>query len=67
MFSNLSNLLVPHRLVVADGVELSAEHDGGEGEEEDRFQTEEDEQQHWHARGEVTALWGTDGGSRVNI
>ena len=47
---------VTHRLVVADGVELGAEHDGGEGEEEDSFQTEEDEQQHRHARGEVTAL-----------
>ena len=47
-----------HRLIVADGVELSAEHDGGEGEEEDSFQTEEDEQQNRHARGEVTALCG---------
>lgn len=35
---------VPHRLVVADGVKLSAEHDGGEGEEEERLHAEEDHQ-----------------------
>ena len=46
-----------YRLIVADGVDLSAEHDGREGEEEEALQTEEDHQQHRHRRREVTALW----------
>ena len=39
-----------YRLIVADGVDLSAEHDGREGEEEEALQTEEDHQQHRHRR-----------------
>lgn len=49
--------LCAHRLVVADGVELSAEHNGCEGEEEEGLHAEEDHQHHRHGRGEITALW----------
>lgn len=45
-----------YRLIVTDGVDLGAEHDGGEGEEEQRFQTEKDHEHDRHRRGEVTAL-----------
>lgn len=47
----------PHRLVVADGVELSAEHDGCEGEEEKPLHAEEDHQHHRDRRREIAALW----------
>lgn len=45
-----------HRLVVADGVNLGAEHDGGEGEEEESLQTQENEEHDSHRRGEITTL-----------
>lgn len=44
------------RLVVADGVQLRAEHDGCEGEEEEALQTEEDHQHDSDWRREVAAL-----------
>lgn len=47
----------PHRLVVADGVKLSAEHHGCEGEEEEALHAEEDHQHHGDGRREITALW----------
>lgn len=49
-------MLRPHRLVSADGVELSAEHDGSEGEEEEAFHAEEDHQHHRRWRREIAAL-----------
>lgn len=48
--------LCSHRLVVADGVQLSAEHNSCEGEEEERLHAEEDHQHHGDRRREVTAL-----------
>lgn len=44
------------RLIIANGVNLCAEHDGGEGEEEDSLQAEENEEHDGHRRGEITAL-----------
>ncbi len=46
-----------HRLIVADRVQLSAEHNGCEGEEEESFHAEEDHQHHRHWRREIAALW----------
>lgn len=48
--------LCPHRLVVADGVKLSAEHNSCEGEEEEGLHAEEDHQHHGHRRREIAAL-----------
>lgn len=45
-----------HRLVVADGVDLGAEHDSGEGEEEESLQTQENKEHDSYWRGEVTTL-----------
>lgn len=36
---------------------LGAEHDGGEGEEEESLQTQENEEHDSHRRGEITTLW----------
>ena len=47
-----------HRLIVADRVDLGPEHDSGEEEEEDSFQTEENHEHDRHGRREVAALWG---------
>lgn len=44
------------RLVVADGVDLGAEHDSGEGEEEESLQTQENKEHDSYWRGEVTTL-----------
>lgn len=48
--------MVTYGLIVTDGVELCAEHDGSEGEEEKGLQAEEDHKHDRHRRGEVTAL-----------
>ncbi len=45
------------RLIIADRVDLRTKHHSCESEEEDGFETEEDQQQHRHSWGEVTAFW----------
>lgn len=44
------------RLIITDGVNLSAEHDSSEGEKQQRFQTQENQQQDRHRWGEITTL-----------
>ena len=50
-----------HRLVGADGVDLSSEHDGGEDEEEEALKAQEDEEDNGRWRREGAALWGRRG------
>lgn len=45
-----------HCLVVADGVNLGAEHDSSEGEKQDSLQAQENEEHDSHGRGEITTL-----------
>ena len=54
-------ILDTDRLIIADGVDLCTKHDSCESEEEDCFETQEDQQQHRHPWGEVTALWSQEG------
>lgn len=55
-----------HRLVVADGVNLGAEHDSGEGEEQDSLQAKENEEHYSHGRGEITTLCNIHNYTRIS-
>lgn len=67
LYQTGGRLAVTHRFIVADGVDLSAKHDGSEGEEEERLQAKEDHEHDGHRRGEVTALCTGEGKTSTEL